>query len=732
MLKIRRTTPPAQFFEVVAEPRERLLHWAHRDAGERRQRRAPIEHELFHQRPIVELLFKEFSGACAFCERHLYAPEGISHFRPLSVFDENDRDNNADHYSWLAYEWRNLFLVCQRCEKRRQDRFPLKGSRAQFLSTFDEVRAQENPLLIDPTSDNPSSHLIFLNTGECFPNRRSAKGKATVNLFALNDEELVSERVLVIEDVITSWAAAVEGQTGLSDDVFAKPYKGAWQDVLARTISDSGVVIRNVSNHTLIQRLQQLLDSSGRADRERMVEAINLMRDTDRLKRAELMRDRTEPDNQVLVVPGMDLAQRTIPLRNEIAHVHIANFKAIDNLSIGFDHPPMRGYGSPCMLLLGENAVGKSTFLSAIALALLGTKEAKKLRLNYRDLAHSTSSEEWSMWGRDPFEVRLTLDDQSETVEFRYDPVHEKVSGTEEQSAVVLGYGPHRYFAPTRGRTGTNAAYGVRSLFNARHALPDPSEWLKNLHGRAFEEVARTIRTILPVGDEDSLINDPRSGICVLAQGQLTPVNQLSEGYRSVFAMVADICRNLLEHWSNLETASAVVLIDEIETHLHPRWKMQVISSLRRAFPRVQFIATTHDPLCLRGMDDGEVFVLARDPAGGIITLEDLPSISGMRAEQLLTSEYFGLSSTIDPDVHLEIAQLAKGVTIDPDRAIGKEAEQLVDRLTVGDSATAQIIQEALLRYLREREQPKNGLTEHARTAAVDAVFQALRKSRAG
>lgn len=367
-----------------------------------------------------------------------------------------------------------------------------------------------------------------------------------------------------------------------------------------------------------------------------------------------------------------------------------------------------------------------------MALALLGTRQVKKLRLPYHELARSVDRNTWNLWSKQSLEVTVRFHDQREFAEFRYDPIRDRLDGTEEQSTVVLGYGPHRYFANARGRRGVSSAERVRSLFDPRRPLPDPSEWLRGLSGWQFDQVASTIRTILPTGDDDQLVKDRQAGICVLAQGQLTPVSQLSEGYRSIFAMVADICRSLLDYWSNLETAQGIVLIDEIETHLHPRWKMRVISSLRQAFPGVQFVATTHDPLCVRGMDDGEVVVLTRDANGGVHILEDLPDISGMRAEQILTSEYFGLSSTIDPEVHLDIARLAHGLESDPARDIGAEAKTLISKLTIGDSAAAQIIYEALMKYLRERERPVDSLSPSAREDAVAAVFKALRASRGG
>lgn len=98
-----------------------------------------------------------------------------------------------------------------------------------------------------------------------------------------------------------------------------------------------------------------------------------------------------------------------------------------------------------------------------------------------------------------------------------------------------------------------------------------------------------------------------------------------------------------------MEVAEGIVVIDELGAHLHPRWRMQIVQSLRDVFPRVQFLASTHDPLCLRGLGDGEVAVLRRAPEGGVFTVTDLPPIQGLRVDQILTSEVFGLNSTIDP-----------------------------------------------------------------------------------
>jgi hypothetical protein len=126
--------------------------------------------------------------------------------------------------------------------------------------------------------------------------------------------------------------------------------------------------------------------------------------------------------------------------------------------------------------------------------------------------------------------------------------------------------------------------------------------------------------------------------------------DDLSDGYRSMLALASDIMAVMFDQWEDMKTAEGIVLLDELENHLHPTWKMRVVSSLRSFFPRVQFITTTHDLLCLRGLQNGEVAVLRRAPDGSVFArVDDLPEVAGLRVDQLLTSEHFGLASTIDP-----------------------------------------------------------------------------------
>lgn len=100
--------------------------------------------------------------------------------------------------------------------------------------------------------------------------------------------------------------------------------------------------------------------------------------------------------------------------------------------------------------------------------------------------------------------------------------------------------------------------------------------------------------------------------LTVTKAGELLSFRQLSEGERTLTALAADIARRLAI--ANPGTppleGKGIVLIDEIELHLHPTWQVRVLSSLRRTFPNVQLVVTTHSPLVLSRVADRHIRLL--------------------------------------------------------------------------------------------------------------------------
>lgn len=97
---------------------------------------------------------------------------------------------------------------------------------------------------------------------------------------------------------------------------------------------------------------------------------------------------------------------------------------------------------------------------------------------------------------------------------------------------------------------------------------------------------------------------------------------------------------------------SGIVLIDEIEQHLHPKWQREIISRLHSQFPNVQFIVTSHSPICAASMHEGiGQNILLQEKDGCVEATTDLPVVSAWRADQILASELFGYIIDADPSV---------------------------------------------------------------------------------
>lgn len=253
--------------------------------------------------------------------------------------------------------------------------------------------------------------------------------------------------------------------------------------------------------------------------------------------------------------------------------------------------------------------------------------------------------------------VRVAFDTAT-SIEFRV--TREGVAFPESNPVpiLMLAYGATRLLpTPEHAHVPESEMSQAKNLFDPFVPLRDPVQWLRSLDDKHFDYAAATIKALLNLKDDYRLhrTEDPQSPILLEMFRRLHPLKQLSQGYKSVLALVCDVMATLFSRWESIDSAQGIVLIDELENHLHPSWKLRIVDCLRKAFPRVQFIVTTHDPLCLRGFEAGEVVLLRRlsDEGGSTVALQSLPSVSDMRIDQILTSAHFGLRSTVDPTVEV-------------------------------------------------------------------------------
>jgi putative AbiEii toxin of type IV toxin-antitoxin system len=180
------------------------------------------------------------------------------------------------------------------------------------------------------------------------------------------------------------------------------------------------------------------------------------------------------------------------------------------------------------------------------------------------------------------------------------------------------------------------------------------------------------------------------------------------------------VMKVVLKMWDTPAVAEGIVIVDELGAHLHPSWRMRIVEALRDVFPRCQFLASTHDPLCLRGLVDGEVVVLRHNSEGRVVALDDLPPPDSMRVDQLLSSEHFGLGSTVDPEDDALFAEYyllkAKTRPNAAERARLEELHATLDgKALLGTTRRERLIYEATDEYLAKEVD----VTDHAERAQL-------------
>jgi predicted ATPase len=295
-------------------------------------------------------------------------------------------------------------------------------------------------------------------------------------------------------------------------------------------------------------------------------------------------------------------------------------------------------------VLIGDNGSGKSTVLRAISMALLGGRDIAGLRLN-RD--------EWVREGSNEGRIKLSLERPAlrgqllletnydrELILFRGEnTVDYKQIGVEEFDNFTAAFGPFRRFS------GGDKSYEkmMRSLSNVRlsaHlsifgedvALSESLDWLirlnyQRLEGKPEGELLTPIQRFINQEDflPHGMVFESVSSEGVFfkdKEGSIVPVENLSDGYRSILSMTFEIIRQLFliqGYPRNERTFSddatriiteGVVLIDEVDAHLHPSWQRTVGAWFTKHFPNMQFIVTTHSPLVCQAAINGSIWRL--------------------------------------------------------------------------------------------------------------------------
>jgi uncharacterized protein (TIGR02646 family) len=706
-----------------------------RDANEwfkdpKRHRQERFRFAVYRRPEVRDALSELFHGKCAYCESLIVAsgPIDVEFYRPKAGVAERPEHPG---YWWLASDWDNMLSSCADCNRVRShageragkgNRFPLRDEDKRAFEPGAEVH--EAPLLLNPCVDNPEQELVFDTTGKVMSSSR--RGQTTISVLGLNRRGLVFARKTAAANIRSTIASldallAIRESSPASRSESESATRQAAASLLsACSASEEYAGMKRQLARPMLDRLLTL----GLIEQE--PDGVSA---TPLISKAGRMAARSSWDRYVKEQSSFSLQteEGRATYKSErrlIETVSIRNVKAIRQLDLDLT---AAGSGrTPWLMLLGENGTGKSTVLQGISLTLVGASALVRLwgmgfhprdYVRYRCKSGHVSVQLSGFAGPHhltfrPDEVEFTAPtgEQSVVTFGSSGPVVEGRAW--EPQMIVLGYGATRLLPRDLASqvTSTGDTFSrIDNLFNPFVPLRDPDSWMAGLGEIQFDSASLVLKDLLSLDPKARFEADRDKRIIVVYLGEHVPLRQLSDGYQSVVATAVDILDVMTPVWPNLQDAEGIVLLDEIGAHLHPTWKMRIVSSIRRAAPGVQFVTSTHDPLCLRGLGEGEVVVMRRDANNHVFAMTGLPSPVDFRVDQLLMSSFFGLNSTIDPETdedfttYYTLLAMPKRTAAEEDQLRALQAK-LKDRRFLGITPRDQLMYGALDQLLADHQ----------------------------
>lgn len=335
-----------------------------------------------------------------------------------------------------------------------------------------------------------------------------------------------------------------------------------------------------------------------------------------------------------------------------IKKLHITNLRAYKEAEFEFQ-PGMN-------LLVGINGVGKTTALEALQICIsqilpeITVSKNRKENFSLNDIKIGTSNLQVSCdFEIDGNEFNLLIHRQKETLkpkaigvvrdQIEETPDIEKISPSlkatfpqadkQKNQPVGIFFSTKRSLMidrePAKAMSvgGQAAAFAEALSINREFNLRIFTDWIRTQIAlgkenpvilKSVQVMGEAVYRFLPGFSNLQLKNEDGKYTLTINKGETTlHINQLSDGERGVIAVVMDIARRLYQANPGLKDplteGKALVLIDELDLHLHPKWQRSIVENLTRVFPNCQFIATSHSPQIIPALKPEKIHIINRN-----------------------------------------------------------------------------------------------------------------------
>jgi predicted ATP-binding protein involved in virulence len=353
--------------------------------------------------------------------------------------------------------------------------------------------------------------------------------------------------------------------------------------------------------------------------------------------------------------------------------ISLRNLRSLKDIELSFtsqDSNQVRKW----TLLLGENGSGKSTLLKGIGLLLAGSEALSEIM---------GKPDQWIRVGAkaaDLEAVVVTNEGNERSIHLRLDRKNDIADVVRNNHAglsqldqalkhtprnyLTVGYGVSRRLSLSSSSTrATVSSFNSRrsaslaSLFNSDATMNSLETWAMDLHYRRGKTglgvVQKALDKLLPDISFRGIDRRNRKLMFNTPDGPIS-LAFLSDGYQNVAAWCGDLLFRITETFNDYKnplSARGVLLLDEIDLHLHPVWQRQLRSYLTDKLPNFQIVATTHSALTAQQASKHELFVVKRNSRKipTLIPYDGDPQ--KLMIHQLLLSEAFGLPTLDSPQI---------------------------------------------------------------------------------
>ncbi len=585
--------------------------------------------DAWKDKSVLSELTALYNGKCAYCETKTTDLQ-IDHYRP------------KDKYPWLANEWSNLLPVCEDCNNAKRNKFPIDNRKVEPENKNAEILIKEEPIIINPEIDTAENHFYFNKGGLIYGHTN--RGRKTVDILDLNRASLIKERKKLYDFFFE----------GLKNNIIKeKRDKNYYKNLKEATFEQKEF---SLFGHQICYQFAKLtLDE--------VIEYISINRYMIFDEEHDYMFKKGISEDNIEISEISDIYEQEIVLELDEYYKNIFEYEpkkklelpfSITDLSItkfqGIKQLDIKNIlaDTQWIFLTGENGFGKTSILRAILLGLIGNKEFRQ-----EEIDKNTK-----------IELKLFNTLMSEYF-VNESKMYYNIFGTHFQkqfNSVVVAYGANRTNLKKDDSKSTISGNLFEKpesdLYNFERRYKDLKLFPK-INKEQINSFENFFKKIIPNLSKID-INSETSEVIYFENAEngdeLPPVtfNKLAMGMRSVLAMSGDIVQKLSEGYlavkpfKEYKEFSGIVIIDEFDNHLHPKWQKMLVEKFTKIFPKVQFIVSTHSPIPLLGAPKNSVVLKVDRTKKDGITAEKLDiDISTLSPNSILTSPIFGFRDII-------------------------------------------------------------------------------------